>query len=114
MAISSLVSDGFGQATSHTTICSTEAASSGTSSHPSRVDGRISRSKDVTKKYAALFMVSNLADARLFSRTSTGNNNEWRENLRRKQKSPCTVHFKTLMDVAWCSIAILSAQTLNY
>src|SRR5258705_11282595 len=98
MAISSLVSDGFGHGASHTTICSTEAASSGIPPHPSRVDGRIRRSNEVTKEYAALLIVSNLAEARLFSRTSTRDNLRG-GNLENQRELPCTVHFKTLTDV---------------
>ena len=97
MAISPVVNRGLGDGVSHNTICSTEARSSGVSSHPVRTDGKKRRSKDDTNAYTAFLMVSNLADARGFRRTSTDNGFVSEKfNGMSQRYAPCTVHLRGL------------------
>ena len=106
MAISFAANRGLGDGVSHNTICSTEARSSGVSSHPVRTDGKKRRSKDVTNAYTAFLMVSNRADARVFRRTSTDNNFVSAKSNGKSQLSvPCTVHLRGLGAVDCGSIA---------
>jgi hypothetical protein len=69
---SSILSDDEGHSDSHTAIRSTDEASSGTSSHPSRMDGKAILSNELMYEETKPFIVSNLAEDLVFRRASTG------------------------------------------